>query len=568
MSTKAYYPRAEIGPGQVGFSKTRSIIEAPFYGNNVIKVNTLKEAYELAKNSPGTVVTDMPVYRGEEFGLEPDAKVLLFNNSSITGHYAPARRITGKPGVDTAALDKIVMDAVYDTRWKTMYHAEVFIGLDPEFMVKAHLLIPEGEENLLYNWMLNFQYMSTEYVKMYKHSKPVGDGKEPDIYIFSDPQWTGAPGQEKVCDPKCLCYFNTETNCAAILGMRYFGEHKKGTLTLAWGIANRHGFASCHGGQKRYNLPNGDKFVVSVFGLSGSGKSTITHAKHDGKYDITVLHDDAFVISTKDGSSVALEPTYFDKTQDYPLDNPDNKFLVTIQNNAVTVDEDGKKVLLTEDLRNGNGRAIKSKIWSPNRVDKIPEHCDAVIWLMKDATLPPVLKITDPTLASVMGATLATKRTTAERLAAGVDPNALVVEPYANPFRTYPLSEDYAKFKQLFEERGVACYILNTGFFLDKKISKETTLGTIEKIVESKADFKPFGNIENMYCLDIDGFNADFSDPEYVAQLKARMTDRLNFVFEKDVEDGGYNALPTQAKEALAKVIGEAHNLEVENSNN
>ena len=79
-----------------------------------------------------------------------------------------------------------------------MYHAEVFIGLDPEFMVKAHLLIPEGEENLLYNWMLNFQYQSDEYVKMYKGSKPVGNGSEPDIYIFSDPQWTGAPG--------CLLY--------------------------------------------------------------------------------------------------------------------------------------------------------------------------------------------------------------------------------------------------------------------------------------------------------------------------------------------------------------------------
>ena len=63
MSTKAYYSRNEIGPGKVGFSKTRSIIEAPFYGNNVIKVNTLREAYELAKNAPGTVVTDMPVYR-------------------------------------------------------------------------------------------------------------------------------------------------------------------------------------------------------------------------------------------------------------------------------------------------------------------------------------------------------------------------------------------------------------------------------------------------------------------------------------------------------------------------
>ena len=47
MSTKAYYPISEIGKGKVGFSKTRSIIEAAFYGNNVVKVNTLKEAYEL-----------------------------------------------------------------------------------------------------------------------------------------------------------------------------------------------------------------------------------------------------------------------------------------------------------------------------------------------------------------------------------------------------------------------------------------------------------------------------------------------------------------------------------------
>ena len=84
MSTKAYYPISEIGAGKTGFSKTRSIIEAAFYGNNVVKVNTLKEAYELAKNSPGTVVTDMPVYRGEEFGLERDAKVLLFNDGAIT----------------------------------------------------------------------------------------------------------------------------------------------------------------------------------------------------------------------------------------------------------------------------------------------------------------------------------------------------------------------------------------------------------------------------------------------------------------------------------------------------
>ena len=559
MATKAYYPRTEIGPNKTGFAKTRSIIEAAFYGNNVVKVNTLKEAYELAKNSPGTVVTDMPVYKGEEFGLEPDAKVLLFNDGSITGRYAPSRRITGKPGVNTTELDKILMDAVYDTRWKTMYHAEVFIGLDPEFMVKAHLLIPEGEENLLYSWMLNFQYMSDNYVKMYKSSKLYEN--EPDIYIFSDPQWVGTDKTD-ISDPNCLCYFNTDTNCAGILGMRYFGEHKKGTLTLAWALANRNGYASCHGGQKEYTLEDGSKYVAAVFGLSGSGKSTLTHAKHNDKYpSIKVLHDDAFIINAETCSSVALEPTYFDKTADYPTACEDNKFLLTAQNCSATLDEEGKVVLVTEDVRNGNGRAIKSKLWSPNRVDKIEAPVNAIFWIMKDPTIPPVVKLKGASLASVMGATLATKRSTAERLAAGVDPNALVVEPYANPFRTYPLVNDYEKFKSLVESKNVDCYIINTGEFMGKKVQPKDTLGVLEAIVEKKADFKPWGPFSDIEIFEWEGFVPDLSDKEYVEQLKARMQDRLNYVTNLDEAEGGFNKLPEDAAAAIKKVVDEANTL-------
>ncbi len=562
MSTKSHYKRSEIGPGKPGFSKTRSIIEAPFYGNNVTKVTTLKEAYKLAKNSPGTIVTDMPVYRGEEFGLDPDAKVLLFNDGSITGRYAPARRITGKEGTNTEKLDKIIMDAVYDTRWKNLYHAEVVIGLDPEFMVKAHLLIPEGEENLLYSWMLNFQYMSEYYTKMFRDSVPVGDGREADVYIFSDPQWKGCPDQPDVCDPKCLCYFNTETNCAAILGMRYFGEHKKGTLTLAWAIANRNGYASCHGGQKEYTLDDGSKYVAAVFGLSGSGKSTLTHAKHDGKYPaIKVLHDDAFIINTDTCASVALEPTYFDKTADYPCDSEDNKYLLTVQNCSATVDEDGKVVIVTEDIRNGNGRAIKSKLWSPNRVDKIESPVNAIFWIMKDPTIPPVVRLKGASLASVMGATLATKRSSAERLKEGVDPNALVVEPYANPFRTYPLVNDYEKFKKLVADKNVDCFIINTGEFMGKKVRKEDTLGVLEAVVEGKADFKKWGPFEDIEIFEWEGFVPDLSDKDYVSQLQARMQDRLNYVKNLDTAEGGYNKLPQDALDAIQRVVDQAGQL-------
>ncbi len=566
MSTKAYYPISEIGAGKVGFSKTRSIIEAAFYGNNVVKVNTLKEAYELAKNSPGTVVTDMPVYRGEEFGLEKDAKVLLFNDGAVTGRYAAARRIKGQPGVDAGKLDKVVMDAVYETRWKTMYHVECFVGLDPEFMVKAHLLIPEGEENILYNWMLNFQYMSDEYVKMYKNSKPVGDGNEADIYIFSDPQWMpgNRPDVDYSClsDPLTLCYFDTEQNCAAILGMRYFGEHKKGTLTMAWAIANRNGYASCHGGQKEYTLEDGSKFVASVYGLSGSGKSTLTHAKHGDKYPaIKVLHDDAFIINTDTCASVALEPTYFDKTSDYPTGCADNKYLLSAQNCSCTLDEEGKIQLVTEDIRNGNGRAIKSKLWSPNRVDKIDSPVNAIFWIMKDPTIPPVVKLKGASLASVMGATLATKTSTAERVAAGTDLNALRIVPYANPFRTYPLANDYAKFKKLVEEKDVDCYIVNTGDFMGKKIQPKDTLGIIESIVESKASFKKWGPFEDIEIMEWEGFVPDLSDKDYTEQLKARMMDRLNNVLGLNTKQDGYDALPEDAAAAIQKVVDEANTL-------
>ena len=569
MATKANYKLEEIGAGKVGFPKTgdavtntRAIIEAAFYGNNVVKVSTLKEAYNLAKNSPGTIVTDMPVYRGEEFGLDADAKVLLFNDGAVTGRYAAARRIKGEPGVDTGKLDKVVMDAVYKTRFKKLYHAQVFVGLDPEFMVKAHLLIPEGEENLMYNWMINFQYMSDEYVKMYKNSKAVGDGKEADIYIFSNPQWepTPSPDVDYSClsDDRTLCYFDTDQNCAAILGMKYFGEHKKGTLTMAWAIANRNGYASCHGGQKEYTLPDGKKYVASVFGLSGSGKSTLTHAKHNNKYGekaITVLHDDAFIINSDTCASIALEPTYFDKTADYPTGWPDNQYLLSAQNCSATMDEDGKIQLVTEDIRNGNGRAIKSKLWSPNRVDKIESPVNSIIWIMKDPTIPPVVKLKGAALASVMGATLATKTSTAERVAAGTDMNALRIVPYANPFRTYPLVNDYEKFKKLVEEKDVDCYIVNTGDFMGKKVQPKDTLGILESIVEGKAEFKKWGNFDDIEIMDWEGFVPDLNDPEYKNALKNAMQNRVDAVEGFSTKKDGYDKLPDEALAALKKLV-------------
>jgi phosphoenolpyruvate carboxykinase (ATP) len=528
---------------------SRTTVETAFYGNNVEKMLDLKKAYDMAKASAGTVVTDMKVHKPEEIGIPDGARILLFNDGETVGRFAGARVILGEKGVDEDEMAEVLREAMFRTRYKKMYHTQAYIGLDGDFIIRANLLIPEGYENTLYNWLLNFQHVTPFYDAMYEKSTPVGD--EPDIFIVSDPDYKHPKF------PDGLAYFDPEHNCACLLGMRYFGEHKKGTLTLAWGIANRNGYASCHGGLKRMVRNDKKAHVLGVFGLSGSGKSTLTHAKHDGKYEVTVLHDDAYVISSENGSTVALEPTYFDKTQDYPLTSPDNKFLVTVQNCGITLDEDGKKVIVTEDIRNGNGRAIKSKLWAANRVDKMSEPINSVVWLMKDHSLPPVVKLENPVLASVMGACLATKRSTAEKLAEGVDKDALVFEPYANPFRTYPLVQDYEKFKYLFQNRGVACYIINTGHFLDKKIPKETSIRIIEAIVDETAAFRNFGPVSGIKTLDVDGFAPDFSDAGYVALLKKQMEGRVEYIDSLKSLKGGRDALPAEAAEELKRAAAQ-----------
>jgi len=530
-------------------SAARATLTAPFFGNNVKPIKDLSEAYNLAKNSSGTIeLTGMPVFKPEELGLPKDANQLLFNDGTVVGRCSAARKIVGEPNCDVEHLLPILREAVYQSRDKIMYKTEVVVGLEEDFMIKAHLLIPKGFENVAYSWMLNFQHITEAYAKMYENSREINEG---DIYVFSDPDWTHPDF------PYGLTFFDSKHNCAAILGMRYFGEHKKGTLTLAWGSAARNGYASCHGGMKRYNLGDnmdGKSFQAAVFGLSGSGKSTITHAKHSNKYDITVLHDDAFIINVHDKYSIALEPAYFDKTQDYPMGCEDNKYIITQQNNGAIRGADGKIYSITEDIRNGNGRAVKSKLWSPNRVDRVDEPINAIFWLMKDPTIPPVIKLSGSALGSAMGATLATKRTSAERLVESVDPKALVVEPYANPFRVYPLELDYVRFKQLIED-GVDCYILNTGDFMGKNIQPKDTLGIIESIVEGKAEFEKWENFSDIEIMQVEGFEASFENKEYSEQFVKRMQDRIEFVKSREVEKAGLDKLPSDALEALKNVV-------------
>lgn len=538
MSTKSNFIRSEIRSENTKyFSKIRTTIETAFYRNNVVKVTSLSHAYDLAKNSSGTIISDLPVYRAEELGLPKDAKLLIFNDGIITGRQAKARRLINKENTEHFA--EILRDSLFRSRTKIMYHATAYVGLHEDFMVKAHLLIPEGYENTLYNWLLNFQNQTPEMDEMYQRSMAIDEG---DIFFYSDPD--EFPEEYK----NGLSLFDHLNNCGALFGLKYFGEHKKATLTMAWSVASRDNYTACHGGQKRFNLPDNKTYIGGFFGLSGSGKSTITHSKHNGKFDVTVLHDDAFIISNIDGSSISLEPSYFDKVQDYPTDSPDNKYLITLQNVGATLDDNSNIVPVNEDIRNGNGRAIKSKFWTPKRAYKFNNKVDAIFWIMKDDTLPPILKVSSSILASTLGATLATTRSTAEH---GAIAGKLVIEPYANPFRLYPLRNDYNKFKDLFEARKVDCYVINTGHFTSNKVTPIMTLGLIEQIVSKETIFTQFANIKELEYVKIKGFDPDFTNHDFKKLFIERLRSRIEFI--DNLHD--LDALPIEARNSIKCII-------------
>ena len=87
------------------------------------------------------------------------------------------------------------------------------------------------------------------------------------------------------------------------------------------------------------------------------------------------------------------------------------------------------------------------------------------------------------------------------------------------------------------------------------KVKPAHTLGIIEAIVEGTAKFHKWENFTDIEIMDIDGFDASFSNKEYAEQFAARMQDRINFVKSRETEKAGIDKLPADALEALENVV-------------
>jgi len=403
-------------------SSWRAYVESAFHSNSVSRTSAA-DLYKLAVKQPEIVISSEPMYHPEQFGLPKNAKILISNDGGIVGRTARARRLVREMGKERDKYLGILGEAIYHFNRRPGLWIEGIVGLHPDFMVKAHLLSPETDAKNMLDWAINFSPWMKPWTDLYKKSRQLD---EPDILVFADPEWSHPDF------PNGLVIIDEDQNCIVILGLRYFGERKKGTLTLAWTMGVRQNMVACHGGVKTI----GNKPPVAVFGLSGSGKSSITNSHdHAGTLKknekVNVVHDDAFLIDLENNFSIALEPTLFDKTDAVEFNDPIIKYFYSAQNVGTTMPPDGERKMVFEDIRNDNGRCLKSRDMF-NHADSC-ERPGMVIWLQKDTSLPPICKVNTVGLAVAMGASLSTLRAKGVE---NIDPeelSKLVIEPFANP---------------------------------------------------------------------------------------------------------------------------------------
>lgn len=534
----------------------RAMAETLLCDRKVRKV-TAAEAYELALKQWDVMETDQPIYpaAAKRLGLKEGAKVLNNCQGRIVGRTAQARRFYNRlNGPDQRKVLGDLREAVSDMQQRELIKAEAIVGLDQDLMIKATIIGGEDDAANIFNWLVNFTPFEELKDKYEQSAKlPIQD-----IIIIGDNLWRNDdPFYHNQGNPQ-LALVDEEANVIYNFGMRYFGERKKGTLTLAWTSGIRVGMAACHGGIKEIDFKGcADEDVkkigkrsIAFFGLSGTGKSSHTNSHDNGGtlpegFSKSVLHDDAFQIDIENRVCRVWEPTLFDKTDSRPIGHPDWEYVVSVMNHGA-IEIEGKVLPIGQDVRNPNGRALIDR----DLLGKYVNRCsfpEIMCWLMKDTCLPPVIRFTDTHLAVAMGAALMTKRNLAENVSEE-ELKKLVFIPYANPFRVYELWKDVEAFIKVFGNGATGYSFNSVGFWKSsdadlRAIPLQTSLTLQSMILMDKLEWEdwsllPGAQIPKRNCMEkiLPGYYDDYNplhvenESSYIQTLKDRFAQRRHFL--------------------------------------
>lgn len=282
--------------------------------------------------------------------------------------------------------------------------------------------------------------------------------EEPNFVSIYVPEW-----------PEKIIFCHPLEKITYILGPDYFGECKKSFLRKAmFDIKEKDGLGF-HAGSKVIRVKNvGDELVdvgFILFGLSGTGKTTLTMHDHElVKPEMVMIRQDDVLLMNRQGYCYGTENGFYIKTEG--LDESQRVlYEAAISPNAifenVMVMEDGTidfdNVELTS---NGRGVILRKEVLGTD--DKIDlEKANKIIFITRrNDIIPPVARLTPEQAAAYFMLGESIETSAGDPTKAGKSKR----EVGTNPFIMGPEAEEGNRLLEILKANpDMECYILNTG---------------------------------------------------------------------------------------------------------
>jgi len=369
---------------------------------------------------------------------------------------------------------------------------------------------------------------------------PSSNIEEPDIIIVMVPEWENRAIYIYPSDKGIVHNF--------VLGTDYYGEAKMAALRSALYLTGeyRNGLG-LHAGGKLFRVKTDSGISEKgalIFGLSGTGKTTITINDHglippEGisilQDDIMLLRDDAFAYGTEHSfyiktDNVTSQPEIFHATQ-APMAIAEN----------VWVDDEGEIDFDNLSLTS-NGRCLVPRFALPHSRDNVNlSKVSCIFFNTRRDDLPPIGKLSSAYQAAayfMLGESMITSAS--DPKLAGKSKRVVGF----NPFILTDPAKEGNKFLEILKKNKIDVYIVNTGRIGKSNITPQITMDLIKDALKKQIGWK-FDNdlgyfiAEKSASCDLSNFDPHkIFGADYSAMMKNLYEERMEYLSGFNQLDG------------------------------
>ena len=420
-------------------------------------VGNLRLAYW---NLPSEVLHEEAVFRGE--GVTAVGGPFLTNTGKHTARSANDKFVVRETdsegnvwwGVYNRPFESGKFDALYARmlgflQGRDVFVQDVYAGADQNYRLPVRIVTELAWHSMFVRNMFILPRSLDEYKRFV-----------PEFTILAAPSFKGMPALDNTASETFIC-ISFEKKLAIIGNTAYAGEIKKSVFTILNYLLPLKGILPMHCSANV--SPNDSNDVALFFGLSGTGKTTLSADPtrrligddDHGWSDEGVFNFEGGCYAKVIGLSATAEPEIYATTQKYG----------TILEN-VAFDPVSRFIDLNDDSITENTRASYPLEFIENAVpEKRAGHPKNIILLTCDASgvFPPIARLTS-NQAIYQFISGYTSKIAGTEVGLGKEPEITFSACFGGPFMVHHPYKYAELFKNKLERYGVTCWLVNTGW--------------------------------------------------------------------------------------------------------